>query len=282
MLMGLFHQNTSSSSSSTLSSVSYLMDRNYPPNIASRSSSSSSRSVHSTHSNTTLKANSPPNNRIPPVASSNATIFPYAVGKISDYHNLGIGGSSGYQQEDGDTNTIDPFAIAHQSHNHHQRHRIDSQGVPIPPARTTSLSHQPSSSTASLPSVQVTTATPTKNRVRPDTASSSSFAGVSFDNAYGSGSLDLSISDDVYDRTPSEGGPPLPTMSHASSSTDQLTSTSIDEDSDPEAQAEKRAQQMELKWKKDRERELGKARQRKKRAKDKAEKEASHLQRMPL
>lgn len=70
------------------------------------------------------------------------------MGAISAYHRFGIGLGIEYHPEDADTHTIDPFAVSlytHQSHSPYLRHMTDSQGVPISPARTTSLSHQASS-----------------------------------------------------------------------------------------------------------------------------------------
>jgi hypothetical protein len=110
--------------------------------IGTGDSSSSARSSRSIQSNTTVKAISPP-------PTSSSTAFPYTVGRLSTFH-------------DTDTDMDDPFSMP--THVGHHRHRIDSQGVPIPPARTTSLgqhghSNSISSSDTSLPSVQVTTAT---------------------------------------------------------------------------------------------------------------------------
>ena len=162
--------------------------------MATGDSSSSVRSIRSIQSNTTVKAISPP-----------TTVFPYTVGKASTFH-------------DTDTDMDDPFSMP--THMGHHRHRIDSQGVPIPPARTTSLgqhgqSHSVSSTDTSLPSVQVTNATPTK-RSSKNTHDQHPYQGHGhgydqhpYSNTFGHGSLDV-----TEDR-----GYSFP---HYSSSTDQL------------------------------------------------------------
>lgn len=228
-------------------------------------SASSVRSVHSTHSNTTIKASTLNTNN----NNNSSTAFPYTVGRLSTFH-------------DTDTDMEDPFAIQHDhSHphsqglglgpaHHHSRHRIDSQGVPIPPARTTSLaqhtqplsSHSISESDTLLPSVQVTTATPTKRQNeshRPYTGPGQ------YHNSLGHGSLDI-----TEDHGHGQGqGYSFP---HYSSSNDQLNSyTSVEDDSDLDPEFRQIAVITE-EDKMERTRRQGRDRQRRKRAKDKEEK----------
>jgi hypothetical protein len=247
-------------------------------------SASSARSIHSTHSNTTVKATSPPTSHPTPTpSSSSSTAFPYTVGRLSTFH-------------DADTEMDDPFSIkptlGHrqgQEHGHgHQRHRIDSQGVPIPPARTSSLahpsnphshthshshSHSVSSSDTSLPSVQVTTATPTKSSSKhqqhPYQSQGQGHGQYDqYSSSFGHGSLDVT-EDHLFGHGPGQGY----TFPQYWSSTDQLTS--LDDESDGEA--EMRGQRLLVREmneadKAERTRRQGRERQRRKRAKDKEEK----------
>jgi len=217
-------------------------------------SASSVRSVHSTHSNTTVKGSTSHNE-----PTSSSTAFPYTVGRLSTFH-------------DTDMDMDDPFAIPPtQSHHHHARHRIDSQGVPIPPARTTSLGHHThshshthsvSSSDTSLPSVQVTTATPTKrqnNSSHPYQDQAPQYG--QYGNSLGHGSLDITEDHQGY------------TFPQYSSSTDQLNSyTSVEDDSDLDPEFRQAAMISEQEDKVERARRQGRDRQRRKRAKDKEEK----------
>jgi hypothetical protein len=216
--------------------------------IGTGDSSSSARSIRSIQSNTTVKAISPP-------PTSSSTAFPYTVGKLSTFH-------------DTDTDMDDPFSMP--THVGHHRHRIDSQGVPIPPARTTSLgqhghSNSVSSSDNSLPSVQVTTATPTKRSSKythnqhPYQGHGHGYDQHQYSNTFGHGSLDV-----TEDR-----GYSFP---HYSSSTDQFTSTSVEDDSDAEPELREMKLPEKEEDKLERQRRQGRERQRRKRARDKQDK----------
>ena len=222
--------------------------------IGTGDSSSSTRSIRSIQSNTTVKAISPP----PPttITSSSSAAFPYTVGRLSTFH-------------DTDTDMDDPFSMP--THVGHHRHRIDSQGVPIPPARTTSLgqhghSNSVSSSDNSLPSVQVTTATPTKRSSKythnqhPYQGHGQGYDQPQYSNTFGHGSLDV-----TEDR-----GYSFP---HYSSSTDQFTSyTSGEGDSDAEPELREMKLPEEEEDKIEKQRRQGRERQRRKRARDKQDK----------
>ena len=217
--------------------------------IGTGDSSSSARSIRSIQSNTTVKAITPP------PTTSLSTAFPYTVGRSSTFH-------------DTDTDMDDPFSMP--THVGHHRHRIDSQGVPIPPARTTSPaqhghSHSISSSDTSLPSVQVTTATPTKRSAN----NSHPYQGHGYDqhqysNTFGHGSLDV-----TEDR-----GYSFP---HYSSSTDQFTTyTSVEDDSDIEPELREIRVPEREEDKLERQRRQGRERQRRKRARDKQDRVNSY------
>jgi hypothetical protein len=221
------------------------------------------------------------------MGAETGAVFPYPVGngKPSTFHN------------DHDTDMDDPFTTPQLGHGHghrHQRHRIDSQGVPIPPARTTSLdqTHSSFSSTTSLPSVQVTNATPTKQRIKDvqdhvdhhhhqHHSHPYQQGGYAYSSSFGSGSLDIT---DGYTGQHEVGfgagfTPQVPY--HYSSSTDQLTTsyTSMEEESDSELQIqdEERKRKEEEEAKKERQKRMGRDRQRKKRQKDRAELEVSYM-----
>lgn len=222
------------------------------------------------------------------MGADTGSAFPYPVGngKPSTFHN------------DHDTDMDDPFITSQLGHQHkhgHQRHRIDSQGVPIPPARTTSLDHAALISTTSLPSVQVTNATPTKQRIKDEQDHVDhqhhqqhphpyQQGGYAYSNSFGSGSLDIT---DGYNGSGHELGfgagfnPQVPY--HYSSSTDQLTTsyTSMEEESDSEIQVLDQDQERKRKEieeaKKERIKRMGRDRQRKKRQKDRAELEVSYM-----
>lgn len=294
--MGLFRQsqNQKPSSSSSSSSFSFFNPNPMPSNTNTNTDTitsegrdtSSAQSVRSTHSNSTVKATSPPH---PGMTTGTGTVFPYTVGQPSTFHN------------DHDTDMDDPFVTPSSSqvgHAHHVpghlRHRIDSQGVPIPPARTTSLGHSsiPSASasisTPSLPSVQVTIATPTKQRIKDEQNELHHSqqhhqhphpyqqGGHAYSNSFGSGSLDIT---DGYTGHGQDIGfnPQIPYQYW--SSNDHLTSTSytsMEEESDSEVQDQARRWKDEEAAKKEHNRKLGRDRQRKKRQKDRAELEVSY------
>jgi hypothetical protein len=224
--------------------------------IGTGDSSSSARSIRSIQSNTTVKAISPPPTT---TITSSSTAFPYTVGRLSTFH-------------DTDTDMDDPFSMP--THVGHHRHRIDSQGVPIPPARTTSLgqhghSNSISSSDNSLPFVQVTTATPTKrssksHQQHPYQGHGHGYDQHQYSNTFGHGSLDV-----TEDR-----GYSFP---HYSSSTDQFTSTSVEDDSDAEPELREMKLPEKEEDKLERQRRQGRERQRRKRARDKQDKVHSYL-----
>lgn len=251
--MGLFNQHQRQSSSASGS-----MDPRSSVHAPSRSSTSSSHSVHSSHSTATLK----PDGSRP---SSSSAGLAYAVGLHAD---------QAHQQqhrlnEYPDVDMGEGVSSANYYTHHAPRH------PPMPPARTSSLSHDEGArrslaASASLPTVSLTHATPLKQ---------------------------WGVKEEQYNRP----GQPLPTPPPASRggrlghgsldvTTDELSpadskiNTSLlghkarlrkveDDDSDEEYQLAKRAQQEQAK--KDRMREQGRKRQAKKRERDKKAKEVS-------
>jgi hypothetical protein len=295
--MGLFRQSqnqkpSSSSSSFTFFNPNPMLSNTTTIPIDARTTSSA-QSVRSTHSSSTVKATSPPISTagvsMSVIGAETGSVFPYPVGngKPSTFHN------------DHDTDMDDPFTTPQLGHQHkhgHQRHRIDSQGVPIPPIppRASSMAQAQSSfsSTTSLPSVQVTIATPTKQRVKDEQDHADHHhhqhhshpyqqGGYAYSSSFGSGSLDITDGyTGQHDVGSGAGGSFTPQVPyHYSSSTDQLTTsyTSMEEESDSELQVQdqERKRKEEEEAKKERQKRMGRDRQRKKRQKDRAELEVS-------
>lgn len=116
--MGLFRQsqNQKPSSSSSSSSFSFFSptsmsttntDTSTNPIPSEGRETSSAQSVRSTHSNSTVKATSPPH---PGMSTGTGTVFPYTVGQPSTFHN------------DHDTDMDDPFVTPSSSQVGHAHH----------------------------------------------------------------------------------------------------------------------------------------------------------------
>lgn len=255
--MGLFNHHQRHSSSSTS-----MEPRSSSRHVSSRSSISSAHSVHSSNSTATLKADGPR------PASSSAPLA-YAVGfqqpEYQQHQPTGL-----YGHPDIDMTEMDLSAGMYVQH----APSSSSRHPPVPPARTSSLTHpEPVSSSSHLPTVSLTHATPTKNRSAKQERSDYHDQALSSSPTKTGGRLGYgSLAVDETELITSDGRINVPYVEQKARARADFRAVKHDDSEEEEAQARRALLEQS---KKERTREQGRKRQARKRERDKKAKEVS-------